>query len=253
MLDLADYAHVGAYTHGTIGLALTRQAQGAPHEATAVVESAQTHLGELQLDQMLGVINAFAADLAVRQGRIEDAMQWLAVYGRDLPVDATPMFYVPGLAPVKVLMAAGTDEDLAAAQTWLSRVTRIAVQTRNIHSKIQALALQAVLSEANGNRQQALAALDRALALAEAGGIVRVFADLSLQLAPLLEQMQPDAATAGFIVEVRSAVATDLTIGRGARQTLGPEVSGRDRSRAGRSPCPKRGSSAGRDLTARKT
>ena len=232
VIELADYAHAGAYTHGAIGLALTRQAQGAPKEATAIVESAQTYLGEMQLDQMLGVMNAFAADLAVRQGRVEDAMRWLAVYGRDLPIDATPMFYVPGLAPVKVLMAAGTDEDLAAAQTWLSRVARIAVQTRNIHSKIQALALQATLSEANGNRQQALAALDRALALAEAGGIVRVFADHSLQLAPLLEQIQPGAATEGFVIQVRSAVTTDLAIGMGAEQAISPEVSGRNGSPA---------------------
>ena len=72
VLDLADYAHAGAYTHCAIGLALTRQAQGAPHEATAVVESAQTYLGEMQLDQMLEVMNAFAADLAVRQGRVEE-------------------------------------------------------------------------------------------------------------------------------------------------------------------------------------
>ena len=55
VLDLADYANTLAYTHSAIGLALTRQAQGAPHEATAIVASAQSYLREGQLNQMLEV------------------------------------------------------------------------------------------------------------------------------------------------------------------------------------------------------
>ena len=55
MLELADYANALAYTHSAIGLALTCQAQGAPHEAAAVVAGAQTHLRQQQLDQMLEV------------------------------------------------------------------------------------------------------------------------------------------------------------------------------------------------------
>jgi LuxR family maltose regulon positive regulatory protein len=220
VLDLADHAHAGAYTHGVIGLALTRQAQGAPHEAAAIAASAQVYLKEMQLGQMLQVMNAFAADLAVRQGRVGDAMRWLENEGRDLPIDATPMFYVPGTALVKVLIATNTEESLATAQTWLTYLSEIGIQTRNIHSQIQTLALQAVLSEKQGNRQQALAAFDRALALAEPGRIVRVFGDLSVQLSPLLDQLQPGAVTAEFLLQVRSVVESDLETKVGAESVI---------------------------------
>ncbi len=214
VLELADYANTLAYTHSAIGLALTRQAQGAPHEATAVIASAQTYLREGQLSQMLEVLGAFAADLAARQGRVEEALRWLARGERVLPVDATPMFYVPGLAPVRVLLASPTDDNLAAAQAWLNRVLTIAVQTHNVHAEIQVQALQAVLDAAQGRRAEALAALSRALALAERGGLLRVFADLGAQLAPLLEEIElivpPEDVAAGFLWQVGSAVASEI-------------------------------------------
>ena len=238
VLDLADYANALAYTHSAIGLALTRQAQGAPHEATAVVAGAQAHLRQQQLGQMLEVLNAFAAELAAQQGRIEEALRWLAKDGRDLTVDATPMFYVPGLAPVKVLIASPTEGNLEAAQAWLARTATIAVQTHNVHAGIQVQALQAILSAAQGKRTQALAVLNRALALAENGRLLRVFADLGRQLAPLLEELQPTDAAARFLWQVRSAVANDLETSRraappAALEALQSSAGGRETSLGG--------------------
>ena len=216
VLELADYANALAYTHSAIGLALTRQAQGAPHDATAVLASAQAHLRQQKLDQMLEVLSAFSAELAVRQGRNDEALRWLAKARRDLTVDATPVFYVPGLAPVKVLIAGSTEEDLQAAQMWLERMATIAAQTHNVHVEIQVQALQAVVSAAQGKRAEALEALSRALTLAEGGALLRVFADLSQPLAPLLIEVPPTAVAASFLWQVRSAVARDLETGRQA-------------------------------------
>ena len=166
---------------------------------------------------MLEVLGAFAAELGARQGQVEDALRWLAKGERVLPVDATPMFYVPGLAPVKVLLASPTDENLAAAQAWLGRVLTIAVQTHNVYTEIQVQTLQAVLDDARGRRNEAFAAISRALALAERGGIVRVFADLGAQLAPLLDEVrhenQLEGVTAGFLWQVRSAIASAIEMG----------------------------------------
>lgn len=224
VLELADYANALAFTHSAIGLALVRQAQGAPHEAAAVLASAQAHLRQQQLDQMLEVLSAFTAELALRQGRTDEAVRWLTKVGRDLTVDATPMLYIPGLAPVKVLVCEPTEENLGAAQAWLARVAMIAVQTNNVHAEIQVLVLQAIVSAAQGERVQALAALRRALTLAEGGGLLRVFADLSQQLAPLLDEIQPTAVPAGFLWQVRSAVANDLETNRRGAFPAAPDV-----------------------------
>ena len=90
------------------------------------------------------------------------------------------------------------------------------MQTRNVHAGIQAQALQAILSAAQDNRTQALVVLNRALALAENGRLLRVFADLGRQLAPLLEEVQPTDEAAGFLWQVRSAIANDLETSRRA-------------------------------------
>lgn len=209
VLELRDYANAGAYTHSAIGLALILQAQGKPEHAAAVVADCQEYLREIESREMLEVIDAFAAELAARQCRVETALHWLATDGRGLTVDATPLFYIPGLAPVRVLLAAGKDEDLSSAQAWLDRVAAIAEGTHNVHAQIQVLTLRAAVHAARGDRPQALATLDRAVTLAEQGGVVRVFVDLRDGLEPLLEALQPGTQPAAdFLVRIRSAVAS---------------------------------------------
>lgn len=210
VLKLADYAHAGAYTQSAIGLALTREALRAPHEAAAIVVSAQAYLATMQLDQMLQVMNVFAAELAARMGQVEEVRHWYNLEGRSLRTDAFPMFYIPGLSAVKILLTLGADADLAEAELHLQRVMRMAMQTRNTYAKIQGLALQAALSSAQGHHAPAKAVLARSLALAEPGGVVRPYADLGAALTPLLEELPPDACTPAFLLQVRSAVLLRL-------------------------------------------
>jgi LuxR family maltose regulon positive regulatory protein len=210
VLELADHGYTSIYTHSAIGLALTLQAQGAPEEATAIVEDLQQRLGALRYGQMLRVAKAFAADLATRQGRLDDALRWLAEDASNLTISAVPMFYVPGLAAVRLLIATGAGKDLADAQAWLDRVLNVAVHTHNVHVHVQALALQAAISDAHGDRSQALKALNQSLMMAERGGLIRVFVDLGRQLAPLLALLPSPAVSNDFLSAVRSAVESDL-------------------------------------------
>lgn len=213
VLAIGDHAYVSVYTHSAIGLALTLQAQGAPDEATTVVDDLQHRLGAMRAGEMLKVSKAFAADLALRQGRNADALRWLAEDASDLSIDAVPMFYTPGLTAVKVLITAAIDPSYADAQAWLDRVFQLAVQTRNILVQIKALALQAVLSEAAGDRPRALAALERSLAMAEQRGVFRVFVDLGRQLTPLVALLASSDLASEFSLEVRNAIELDPNTG----------------------------------------
>lgn len=213
-LDLADYAHGMAYTHSAIGLALTLQAQGAPHDAVATMEAAVRRLEKLQFYMALQIAEAFSAELAMRQGRIEDGLRWLATNEPLLIDSAFPLFYVHELAAPRVLLAAGGEANLAAARIKLERLLTSPARRHNTQVQIQASALDAALHEATGDRPQALAALSRALTLAQPGGVLRVFVDLSEWLASLFATFAPDAALAEFTTRVRGAIATQYEFDR---------------------------------------
>jgi LuxR family transcriptional regulator, maltose regulon positive regulatory protein len=206
VVEVVDNAHAITYTHSAIGLALTYQAQGRGQEAAAVIEGAQKRLTARQQHHVLRWADAFAAELAARQGRIEEALRWVAREGRQFEHDATPLFYVPGLAFVRVLMAGGSEGDLLAAQYWLELQMALVQRTNNIHAQIQCQVLAAALHEAKGERVEALKALTSALALAEHGQIVRVFADLAAQLAPLFDAMATHQPLTGFAVRVHNTI-----------------------------------------------
>ncbi|MBK8050660.1 MAG: hypothetical protein IPK16_28285 [Anaerolineales bacterium] len=92
-------------------------------------------------------------------------------------MDVVLHFYLPVLAPAKVLIACGTDADLAAASVRLARAADIARRTHNNHLLIQVKVLEATLAETLGDRERALAALTEAVGLAEPGAAQRPFLD----------------------------------------------------------------------------
>ncbi len=205
-LELVDHAHALSYAHSTIGLALIYQAQDLPQEARGVVEGAIKVLASRQQTYVLAPLRAFAAELAARQGRVEEALRWVAREGHQFEYDAMPMFYVPGLAFVRVLLAGGATDNLGAAESWLTRQMDRAVQLHNTHAQIQCLVLAAVVHEAQGDRARALPALAKALAMAAQGQVVRVFIEQAGELAPLFDALAASQPLSEFSARVHSAL-----------------------------------------------
>jgi LuxR family maltose regulon positive regulatory protein len=211
VVELADHAHAMSYTHSVIGLALVCQAQGRELEATSIVEDARRLLSARQQSYVLTVVNAFATELAARQGRREDALRWVTRESRQYVLDALPIaLYYPMLGYARVLLAGGTVENLRDARTWLQRQTEVAVRTFNLLAQIQARVLEAAVCDAQGDREGAITALAYALTTAEQDNVLRPFVELAAQLAPLLEELDPSRLAeppAEFMTSVRTAVA----------------------------------------------
>jgi LuxR family maltose regulon positive regulatory protein len=210
VIDLADFAHTRAYTHSAIGLALTHQALGRPHAAVAAVTAAREFLAGMHFNHALPLIDAFAAELGARQGRVEEAVRWAARENRYLAEDATPLFYAPGLAIVRIYLVAGATDRLDEAQATLQRQKDRALRTHNVHLQIQSFALEAALHCVQGNPQQAVAALSYALALAEGGQVMRVFVDLAPHLAPICTELAAYTGLSGFAAQACTAIEIEL-------------------------------------------
>ena len=199
-------AHGIVFPHSTFGLASAHQAQGQVEPARAAVATAVRYALEMNNPAMLADARAFEAHLALLQGRDGEAARWAAQADRNIRTAPMPLFYAPDFTLVEILLAQGTPASLEEAARLLARLHEVVQATHNTRFLIEALALQALLHDARHERSAALDALQQAVALAEPGGVIRVFVDLGPRMAALLHQLA--AQTSGprrFIARLLAA------------------------------------------------
>ncbi len=189
-------AHGMPFTQSAYGLASVWQAQGAGDRALALAEAVLSYGLEIDNSRIQVDAQSFLAWLSLSQGRSAEAYRWaVSVDPGTLMVPMTP-FHSASLSLAKVLVGAGTPASLDKAASLLARLEQ---QVKgNTRATIEALAVSALLSNALGDEEAALSALQQAIALAQPGGLLRDFIDLGAPMARLLsrlaQQGQVDAA-----------------------------------------------------------
>jgi LuxR family maltose regulon positive regulatory protein len=181
------------------------QARGQSGEAQRKIELAFDFLAETRSERLLPLAQAFQAELAVRQGDAGAARHWATTIGPYLPLTAMPFFYAPQLTLPKVLLAQDTPASREQAAAALDRLHAFVTATHNTRFTIEVLALQALLHDAQGDEQAALARLQQALVLAEPGGFIRLFADLGPRLASLLSRLRQTGVLPGYTGQILQA------------------------------------------------
>ncbi len=185
---------------GYISQAYVRQAQGDVDGAREAIQKAQQlalKTDATELDDIL--VAAHQAHLWVTQGDLEAALRWLEERGLTVDVALTELEARVGdnffrsrrrrtaeySALIRVLLAQGRpDEVLAVLEPLLVIAERWGLNERVIRFQI----LRALAFHAQDDMAQGMAALDRALSLAEPAGYVRPFVDEGEPMARLLYQ-----------------------------------------------------------------
>ncbi len=206
-------ARTVVFLHGTTVLALCRLAQGRGDEARDLAESLVAHMLETGNTFALPLARAFVAEIALRQGRLTEARDWLRKLPRRgtgetaEPESILPMVmaYMPQLTLVKVLLADARPESMSRAETLLARLHEHASRVHNRRCRIEVLALQALLHQAREDEPAALEALEEAVTLAQPGGFVRLFVDLGPPMADLLDRLELDDEAARYVEQIRTA------------------------------------------------
>ncbi|MEI2691508.1 MAG: LuxR C-terminal-related transcriptional regulator [Anaerolineae bacterium] len=145
--------------------------------------------------------------LAVRQGNPGAARHWATAVGPFLPLGMMPYFYAPQLTLPKVLLALNMPASRAQAADALSRLHAFVTSTHNTRFTIEVLTLQALLQDAQGEEQAALATLKQAVMLAEPGGFVRLFVDLGPRLAKLFTRLTQTRIATSYVDQILQAYA----------------------------------------------
>jgi LuxR family maltose regulon positive regulatory protein len=191
-------------------LALVYQARGEPGKARKSCEAVVIYAIETDNNSILQFAQAFKAELALRQGRLAETLQWTKHFNAK-PFWPTYFFYMPQLTLVKIFLAQDTTESRQQATDLLDELH---VFQSSIHSNvflIDILALQALLHDTRREEQAALDKLREAIALAEPGGFIRVFVDMGPRMAYLLTRLIRQNTALEYIGRILAAFRAEET------------------------------------------
>ena len=168
---------------------LVYQEVGNLSQATTVAHSLHEFALNTQSAFLIVLAEAFAAEIALRQGRMTEALSWATQFD---PEPLVPMysFYEPVLTFVKILVLNDSDWSRKRAGPVLHRLVDYLTTTHNNRFLIEALALRAMLLEACGETGAAMKDLIVAITLAQPGWFIRLFVDLGPRLGSLLNRLE---------------------------------------------------------------
>jgi len=182
-------ANTFPYSQSVFGLAASYLAQESPDRARSVIESAKGLALEMSNTHMLTDIQVFQARLMQMQGNKFEAQRWASRLNHPLPLSPLPTLFPTPFTLVQILLDQGTPESLDEASHLIDRLQTSARSFHNTRYGIIVLALKALLQDAWHKEAEALATLEEAIVLAQAGGVVRVFVDLGNRMANLLSRL----------------------------------------------------------------
>ena len=126
-------------------------------------------------------VAAVRARLLIAQGKLGEARAWAVGRGLAATDDLSYLREFEHATLARLLLAEGTrdrsDERIAEADGLLGRLLRDAEAGGRWGSAVDILVVQALVRQARGDHTGALASLERAVAMAEPEGYLRIFLD----------------------------------------------------------------------------
>jgi LuxR family maltose regulon positive regulatory protein len=155
-------------------------------------------------------VPALKARVRVAQGELGEALGWARERGLSVADDLSYLREFEHITLARVLLARYAAEraerPIQEATRLLAGLLRAAEQGQRTGSVIEILVLQALARQAQGDVPAALAALRRALTLAEPEGYVRVFVDEGPPMASLLRAVAKQGTARNYVRRLLAAV-----------------------------------------------
>ncbi len=151
-------------------------------------------------------IAALKTHLYLKQGRLAQAQAWVRERGLSPTDEITYLHEFEYLTLARVLMA---EKQIPSALALLDRLLQAAEVGKRLGSVIEISIVQALAYQSHGNTPAALAALDRALTLAEPEGYIRTFVTEGEALRlPLGKMKNEDGRLKDYVRKLLAAFGT---------------------------------------------
>ena len=197
--------------------------------AASALERARPLLERASFPDWSGRFERCQLELWFAQDQLRAAVEWADAEQRDDAGAATPERESTQLALSRVLIVKGDATSCTRALSLLHRLLPGVEAAGRRGIQIEALALQALASWVLGDRVSAMTSLEHALRLAEPEGYVRLFADLGLPMARLLQEARARQVMPEYVERILAAIGTDLALPGAPGGTLPEPLSDRER------------------------
>jgi LuxR family maltose regulon positive regulatory protein len=178
---------VRALTAGYLIAARLKLTEGNVDIAAEYLERVRPLVEQAQFPEWTSQYERFQLELWLAQDKLRAAVNWSDERLGSLAFEGRSESVVTQLAMARVLIVKGDMPSLAKAHALIERLLETVEEGRT-RITIESLALKALADWRRGERTGAMTFLERALRLAEPEGYVRLFADLGLSMARLLQE-----------------------------------------------------------------
>jgi LuxR family maltose regulon positive regulatory protein len=200
---------VRAMIAGYLVVGRLKLTEGDTEAAAAYLERARPHVESAQFAHWISRFERFQLALWLAQDRLRAAVNWADEMLLDGALEKSPeRDEVAQLAIARVLIVKGDSPAIERALALLSSLLQVTEAEGRIGITIEALALQALARWRRGDAA-AMTSLEHALRLAEPEGYVRLFVDLGLPMARLLQEARSRGVMPHFVEMLLTAFGED--------------------------------------------
>jgi LuxR family maltose regulon positive regulatory protein len=221
-------------TRGYLALARLQQACGQSTRALQTLDAFARLCRQRGFAPALGARGAAVrAQMELAQGNLAAALYWAQTSG--LSPTAAPSYTHEReyLSLVRVCIAQGRAQPLGSflmeALALLERLLEDAEPKARMGSVIEILLLRALALQAQGQQEEALRILGRALAIAEPEGYLRLFLDEGAPMLSLLHQAYTHQITPGYVLTLLEAAGQQVRPTPHRSSVLGDFLTERER------------------------
>jgi LuxR family transcriptional regulator, maltose regulon positive regulatory protein len=229
-LKLAELGgDVRALIAGYLLSARVKLTERAFDQAAHYLDQAQPLLDQAALPEWVSRFNRCRLELWLAQDQLRTVARWAdaqATDGVHFSLHEPELDY---LTLARALLAKRQPPDCQQALAHLRQVHNAALAQGRKGVQIEALAMQALAHWQGGDRADALIALEHALRLAEPEGYVRLFADLGLPMARLLQEAHVRNVMPDYVGRLLGAFPVEDRRHNGEPATLLEPLSERER------------------------
>ena len=199
---------VRALSAGYLIAARLKLTEGDVEKAAKYLEQVRPLVEQAQFPEWTSQYERFQLELWLAQDKLRAAVNWSDEMLSSPALERRPESVVTQLAIARVLIVKGDASSLAKAQALIERLLETAEEGRT-RITIEALALKALANWRRGERGGAMTCLEHALRLAEPEGYVRLFADLGLTMARLLQEARFREVMPNYVNTLLAAFGTE--------------------------------------------
>ena len=188
------------------GLILSYQAMQQPDKTNEAMKRMLEFAQESNNPYGLPLARSVQARLWLLQGDLESAVRWLET--TDFSFDTgTTVFWleVPRITRCRLLVSRESETSLREATEKLREHWQFYEAIHNTPQMVEILLLQAMVYQKQGQTDEALAVLERAVTLARPGGYICPFANLDSIMADLLKRLLQHGNAVDYIGRILAA------------------------------------------------